>query len=62
MARLFTTTERPQQTGGGRLFGIPKGQDLITSAGLKTTAERAGLGEEAEKILSQARKRYTLGR
>jgi len=53
MARLFTTTERPQQTGGGRLFGIPKGQDLITSAGLKTTAERAGLGEEAEKILSQ---------
>ena len=54
MARLFGTTQRPETTTGGRLFGTRAGaQDLTSAVGLQTTAEKVGLGEEAEKILSQ---------
>lgn len=54
MARVFTTpTQARTPTGTGRLFGMPtKSQDLTTVAGLQTTAEQAGLKEEAGKLLS----------
>ena len=51
MARLFGTTLDRTQTTGGRLFGAPRAQDLTSVLGLEKTAERAGLGEEAQKIL-----------
>jgi len=52
MARLFGTTAEREVVGGGRLFGSPaQAQDLTTPSGLQATAERAGLGEQAQKIL-----------
>src|SRR3990167_1345301 len=53
MARVFTTTPTVQtRVGGGRLFGTPKVQDLTTVTGLKTVAQKTGLGEQAEKLLA----------
>lgn len=53
MARIFTTISTTQkQAGRGRLFGTPKAQDLTTVSGLQTTAERAGLEEESQKLLA----------
>lgn len=53
MARLFGTTLDKGQATGGRLFGTPKTQDLTSVSGLQATAEKTGLGGEAEKILAQ---------
>lgn len=52
MARLFTDTIQPQ-VGGSRLFGQTKVGDLSSSLGLQITAQKAGVGEKAEKILSE---------